>query len=223
MEGLHGVLVPGPLYSIERYDDPLADVEIGFDDVVAHVREDLVQASVGVLAAVPGVLRAWQEDREVLLLHAPGVPLPVLAEAIERFWLGALRGGAPAGPPGGTPTWQPAAATLAGPGGVGPTCAAASGRADWPRDPAVGREPGPAAPAASPAVPRTLGAVMKEPVTFPDSAARMWRYLVVGAIVTGGGFYFLITDSSDKWPIILALGLFNLVVGTRIALRRRRG
>ncbi len=50
----------------EGEDD--ADVLVYFDDLSAQEFYDLVEASVGVLSALPGVESVWHEDRELLLV-----------------------------------------------------------------------------------------------------------------------------------------------------------
>jgi hypothetical protein len=82
-----------PLYWIERLDpdDRFADFELGFSDVAAHPYQALVRATVDVLAAVPGVVEVWHEDREVVLVRAPGVAPAQLADVVDRFWLDALQ------------------------------------------------------------------------------------------------------------------------------------
>lgn len=91
------MLEDGPLYSLEELDpdEDGADVELGFSDLAAHPYHALVEATVDVLAGVPGVVAAWHEDREVILVRAPGVAAATLAEAVDRFWLDALTRTAP--------------------------------------------------------------------------------------------------------------------------------
>ena len=117
MERLVGVFGDEPLYWIERLDDDdaLADVELGFSDVAAHPYQALVRATVDVLAAVPGVTGVWHEDREVVLVRAPGVAPAQLADAVDRFWLDALQRTSPdpaygdeVGAPDLTRAWNPA-------------------------------------------------------------------------------------------------------------------
>ncbi|WP_456788385.1 hypothetical protein [Cellulomonas sp. P5_C5] len=81
------MLEDGPLYSIEVLDpeEDGADVELGFSALAAHPYHALVEATVDVLAQVPGVVAAWHEDREVILVRAPGVAPERLAEEVERF------------------------------------------------------------------------------------------------------------------------------------------
>ncbi|MGY4645317.1 hypothetical protein [Cellulomonas sp. URHB0016] len=93
MDRLFGVFSDDEsLYDIRRTDpgDPVADFELGFCDMAAGPYEALVLETVDVLAAVPGVVDVWQEDREVLLVRAPGVETIRLAEVVDRFWLDAL-------------------------------------------------------------------------------------------------------------------------------------
>lgn len=109
MDRLAGVVDDEPIYAIERFDEDEWDVELGFCDWAARVHEHLVRATVDVVAGVPGVLDACHEDREVVLVRAPGVPLERLAEAVDRFWLDALGlGPVPSQSRTPAPSWPPA-------------------------------------------------------------------------------------------------------------------
>ncbi len=59
---------------------------ITFDDVIAHEQEHRVEALVDLLALEPGVLRAVQEDREIILLRAPRLVLLELEATVARAW-----------------------------------------------------------------------------------------------------------------------------------------
>ena len=94
-----------PLYWIEELDpdEDGADVQLGFSDLAAHPYHALVEATADMLATVPGVLAAWHEDREVVLVRAPGVAPELLADAVDRFWLDALT----RTPPDPSYGWEP--------------------------------------------------------------------------------------------------------------------
>jgi len=99
------VLEDEPLYWIEELDpdEDGADVQLGFSDLAAHPYHGLVEATADMLATVPGVLAAWHEDREVVLVRAPGVAPELLADAVDRFWLDALT----RTPPDPSYGWEP--------------------------------------------------------------------------------------------------------------------
>ena len=147
------------LYDIRRMpargDGP--DVELGFSDVAAGPYAALVDGTVDVLAALPGVLEAWHEDREVVLARAPGVATTALAEVVDRFWLDALPRTSPdplygeVDPPDVSRAWSP------------------------PALPGDDEAPDPRGPS------------FAEAIRLPPSRRRMWTYLVCGAVATAGG------------------------------------
>lgn len=194
VDRLAGIVADEPLYAIERFDDD-ADVELGFSDWAAHVHESLVGATVDVIAAVPGVLDAWHEDREVILVRAPGVPLERLAEVVDRLWLDAL-----GLRPGGRP--EPGAAVPGGPVDADGAFPAPS----WVQVPVPDRD---------------RRSALSRTVHLAPSRRRMWSYLAAGAICTLGGAVLAITPDGSTGVAPLVLGVANLAVGTRIAARRR--
>ena len=66
-------------------EDEEADVFIFFNDLVAHEFYDLVERSVGVVAAVEGVDRAWHADRELICVMG-AVPPATLRDVLLRWW-----------------------------------------------------------------------------------------------------------------------------------------
>lgn len=80
---------PPPAYSVGAIEGRrLAGFThlITFDDVIAHEREGRVEAVVDLLGQQPGVERAVQEDREVVLLSAPQLEMPELEATVARAW-----------------------------------------------------------------------------------------------------------------------------------------
>ena len=204
-----GVLGAEPVYWIERLDpaEDGADVQLGFSDVAAHPFHGLVEATVGVLAGVPGVVAAWQEDRELVLVQAPGVAPEQLADVVDRFWLDALTRTGPDPSYGWEPDPSRPLPTSAGPAQWSP--------ASWPADsPAQ-----PPAPSSAPSSPQRP--TLRDAVSLPPSAGRMWLYLVCGAIPAVGGLALALTPGGSNGVLALGVGVVNLVVGARIALRRR--
>ena len=63
-------------------------IEITFPDAVAHGESRRVDRFIGALKGVQGVASAVREDRELVLVHAPGVAERQLREAINRCWEG---------------------------------------------------------------------------------------------------------------------------------------
>lgn len=92
-------LEPGHRNVGDQYDPALAnlrEVEVGrdeetgairvtFDDFVAHEHADLVAACVDLCRQTAGVRRAWQEDRELILLEGTGIDARKLGTALRRF------------------------------------------------------------------------------------------------------------------------------------------
>lgn len=85
-EELREVLAEGDPFGIEPAEgEPWTHV-VSYEDVIAHEFEEGVERSVAALAAVEGVRQVVHEDREVLLVEAPGVADAVLARALRTFW-----------------------------------------------------------------------------------------------------------------------------------------
>ena len=179
MERLFGVFDDDEsLYDIGRVpargDEP--DVQLGFSDIAAGPYEALVHGTVDVLAAVPGVVDVWQEDREVVLARAPGVATAVLAEVVDRFWLHSLPRTSP------DPSY----------GEVDP--------------PDVSRAWSPPPLPTDLDVPAQRGQSFAEAVRLPPSRRRMWTYLVCGAVATAGGLFVNVSgEGSGTVPLVIGV------------------
>jgi hypothetical protein len=80
---------PPPAYSVGAIEGgrlPGFTHVITFDDVIAHEQEVRVEALVDLLAQQPGVERAVQEDREIILLLAPDLATAELEATVARVW-----------------------------------------------------------------------------------------------------------------------------------------
>ncbi|GAB3676243.1 RNA-binding protein [Angustibacter aerolatus] len=80
----------GGVYALALVEDPdeevATELSIGYGDVVAHLFEDAVTASVPMLAALPGVAGAHHEDREVVLVQLAGASPTAVQVALDAFW-----------------------------------------------------------------------------------------------------------------------------------------
>jgi hypothetical protein len=200
MERLPGLLGDEPVYwidSVVSLADGALETELGFSDVAAHPYEDLVAATVDVLRAVPGVTEVEHLDREVIAVRSRGVAPVQLADVVDSFWFERLP------------------VTAVDPlFGLDPAEVLAS---PWPAAP-----PPPVGPMPAPIpAPPSLGRELRAAFTLPPSRRRMWTYLVLGAVPVAGGLALALTPGGGNGVIPIAVGAFNLVVGTRIALRRR--
>jgi hypothetical protein len=66
-------------------------VEVWFDDEAAHTLSDLVEESVAVIAAVPGVERAWREDTEFIMVYGSATPVEITG-TLDLWWRDRLGG-----------------------------------------------------------------------------------------------------------------------------------
>lgn len=73
-------------YIVEAIDDSRFTHQLSFDDAVAHRQERKITRLVEQLATVPGVEEAVHEDREVVLVRAPGLSLPELESIVAANW-----------------------------------------------------------------------------------------------------------------------------------------
>ena len=73
-------------YVVEPIDTPHFTHQLSFDDVVAHRQERKIAGLVEQLAAEPGVEEAVQEDREVVLVRAPGLSGTELEAVVAGLW-----------------------------------------------------------------------------------------------------------------------------------------
>jgi hypothetical protein len=60
--------------------------EIAVDDWIAHLRDEAVEQYLQFLRTRPGVAKAWREDRELLLVVAPGVAAQVLGREAHAWF-----------------------------------------------------------------------------------------------------------------------------------------
>lgn len=75
----------GP-YVLQSIDDPRFTHQLSFDDVVAHRRERKIARLVEQLGAEPGVEEALHEDREVVLIRAPGLSGADVEAIVAGLW-----------------------------------------------------------------------------------------------------------------------------------------
>ena len=202
MERLPGLLAGEPVYWIEHVTDlggGRLRTALGFSDVAAHPYEDLVAGTVALLQGVAGVEQVIHEDREVVLVDSRGVTVERIGDVVDRFWFERLPG-APIHPDFET---EPAD-VLASP---------------WPSAPPRphGVLPAPTTEPGSPVI-----AGLREAVALPPSRRRMWTYLVCGAVPLAGGVLLAATPGGGSGVLPIVVGTLNLVIGTRIAVRRRR-
>ena len=200
MERLPGLLAGEPVYWIERVTDLGGGVlrtELGFSDVAAHPYEDLVAGTVALLRRVPGVEQVIHEDREVLLVDSRGITVERIGDLVDRFWFERLPG-TPIDPGFETDP----AEVLAAP---------------WPSTPPAPYGDLPTTRSGDP-----TPASLREILALPPSRARMWTYLVCGAVPLLGGVLLAVTPGRPGGVLPIVVGTVNLAVATRIAVRRRR-
>lgn len=200
MERLPALLAGEPVYWIEDLTasaDGRLRTTLGFSDVAAHPYERLVAGTVEMLRRVPGVQDVIHEDREVVHVVSRGLAPEQVAAVVDRYWFENL----PTAPIDPRFETDPAE-VLASP---------------WPATP-----PAPLGP--MPAIERDLsaGQLLREAVTLAPSRRRMWTYLVGGAIPAAGGVALAVTPGGSNGLVPIAIGVVNLVIGTSIALQRRR-
>ena len=73
-------------YAVEAIDHSRFTHQVSFDDAVAHRHERRIARLVERLASVAGVEEAIHEDREVVLVRAPGLSTPGLEAIVEGLW-----------------------------------------------------------------------------------------------------------------------------------------
>ncbi|HYI67783.1 MAG TPA: hypothetical protein VEW95_12750 [Candidatus Limnocylindrales bacterium] len=73
-------------YAVELIDDPNFTHLVSFADDVAHRQERRIDRLVEQLASEPGVEEAVHEDREVVLVQAPGLSAADLEAIVARLW-----------------------------------------------------------------------------------------------------------------------------------------
>jgi hypothetical protein len=76
----------------DALDDPetFGDFIVTFSDRAAHDHDQLVEESVAVVAAFPGVVRAVREDRELIVMWGRNVDGPALQVTLHEWWTARL-------------------------------------------------------------------------------------------------------------------------------------
>ena len=72
---LAAIARPMPRYTVRRIDDPRWSHEVALGDALAHAGSGRIQAMVRALRAEQGVSEVIWEDREIVLVRAPEIPL----------------------------------------------------------------------------------------------------------------------------------------------------
>lgn len=73
-------------YIVESIDDPSFTHQVSFDDVISHRQGRRIARLVAALAAEPGVEEAVHEDREIVLVRAPGLSATDLEAIVATLW-----------------------------------------------------------------------------------------------------------------------------------------
>jgi hypothetical protein len=77
---------PLPAYAVTAIDGSRFTHQVSFDDVVSHRQGRRIARLVEGLATVPGVEAAIHEDREVVLVRAPGLSASDLESTVAGIW-----------------------------------------------------------------------------------------------------------------------------------------
>jgi hypothetical protein len=77
---------PLAAYAVKAVEDGRFTHQVSFDDVIAHRQERKIARLVEQLAAEPGVEEALHEDREVVLIRAPGLSGAELEAILAALW-----------------------------------------------------------------------------------------------------------------------------------------
>lgn len=85
------LLLQGDFVQIERFEEPDLGYGISFNDLAAYAFEGLVERTVEVARAFPGVTNAWHEDRELIMLSGTFDPR-ALEQVVREWWLECLQG-----------------------------------------------------------------------------------------------------------------------------------
>ncbi|MFD2768709.1 hypothetical protein ACFS33_00080 [Cellulomonas phragmiteti] len=165
----------------------------------AHPYEGLVAGTIALLERVRGVEEVIHEDREVVLVVTRGVAVEWIGEIVDRYWYEHL------------PTTPIDPAFGITPADVLPR--------PWPPKPP---RPQGAAPVPEIEAGRPTLRDLRQVAVLPPSRRRMWTYLVCGAGALIGAAVLATTPGGSSGALLLVIGTFNLVVGTRIAMRRRQ-
>lgn len=77
---------PVAAYAVGAVDHPRFTHQVSFDDVVAQRSERRIERLVERLSGEPAIEQAVHEDREVILVRAPGLSAAELERIVERLW-----------------------------------------------------------------------------------------------------------------------------------------
>lgn len=77
---------PLAAYVVETIDDSRFTHQVSFDDVISHRQGRRIARLVEALAAAPGVEEAVHEDREIVLVRAPGLSATDLEVSVAAVW-----------------------------------------------------------------------------------------------------------------------------------------
>lgn len=77
---------PLAAYVVETIDDSRFTHQVSFDDVISHRQGRRIARLVEALAAAPGVEEAVHEDREIVLVRAPGLSATDLEVTVAALW-----------------------------------------------------------------------------------------------------------------------------------------
>lgn len=77
---------PLAAYAVEAIDDSRFTHQVSFDDVISHRQGRRIARLVEALVAEPGVEEAVREDREIVLVRAPGLSATDLEVIVATLW-----------------------------------------------------------------------------------------------------------------------------------------
>ena len=77
---------PLTAYAVQAIDDARFTHQLSFDDVISHRQGRRIARLVEALAAEPGVEGAVHEDREIVLVRAPGLSAADLEATVASLW-----------------------------------------------------------------------------------------------------------------------------------------
>ena len=77
---------PLAAYAVETIDDSHFTHQVSFDDLTSHRQGRRIARLVEALTAEPGVEEAFHEDREVVLVRAPGLSVSELESIVAAAW-----------------------------------------------------------------------------------------------------------------------------------------
>jgi hypothetical protein len=77
---------PRAAYAVAIIDESRFTHQVSFDDVISHRQGRRIARLVEALAAEPGVAEAVHEDREIVLVRAPGLSGSELESIVASLW-----------------------------------------------------------------------------------------------------------------------------------------